>query len=86
MKRYWELLDTHEEPTMNDMQLIICESTGDWAAELERRLPPSVSLVETRSLEEMWERLHSSPDLAAARIPVARPHDIARSPVEATAS
>jgi len=51
---------------MNDVQLIIGESTGDWAAELERRLPPSVSLVETRSLEEMWERLHSSPAAAIA--------------------
>jgi DNA-binding NtrC family response regulator len=61
MMPYGELLDNHQEPTMNDVPLIIFESTGDWAAELARRLPPGVSLVETRSLEEMWEQLHSNP-------------------------
>jgi DNA-binding NtrC family response regulator len=46
---------------MNQMQLIICETTGDWAAALWQWLPASVSLIETRSLGEMWERLHSAP-------------------------
>ncbi|HTQ37876.1 MAG TPA: hypothetical protein VMJ32_02550 [Pirellulales bacterium] len=42
---------------MNRMPLIVYESTGDWAAALGRRLPRDISLIETRSLAELWEYL-----------------------------
>ncbi len=45
---------------MNQMQLIICETKGDWAAELSRRLPTGMPLIETRSLDEVWERLNDA--------------------------
>jgi DNA-binding NarL/FixJ family response regulator len=51
---------------MGTMQIIICESTGDWAAELCRRLPANVSLIETRSLGETWQRLSASPAAVVA--------------------
>jgi hypothetical protein len=51
---------------MNHMQLIICETKGDWAAELSRRLPAGISLIETRSLDEMWERLNHAPTATVA--------------------
>jgi hypothetical protein len=51
---------------MNHMQLIICETKGDWAAELSRRLPAGMSLVETRSLDELWERLNNAPAATVA--------------------
>ena len=40
------------------MQLIVCEQTGDWASALRRRLP-DVSILETRSLFEIWDRLEA---------------------------
>jgi DNA-binding NarL/FixJ family response regulator len=42
---------------MKQMQLLICETTGDWAALIVRGLPISVRLMETRSLSEVWPRL-----------------------------
>ncbi len=48
------------------MKLIICESTGEWATAVRRRLPSEVSLVETRSLTEMSERLDESPAAVVA--------------------
>jgi DNA-binding NarL/FixJ family response regulator len=43
------------------MKLIVCESSGGWATSIRRRLPPDVSLVETRSLAETAECLEQSP-------------------------
>ena len=48
------------------MHLILCESTGDWAAALRRRLPPGMSVVETRSLDELAERLDIQPSATVA--------------------
>jgi hypothetical protein len=42
------------------MPFIICETTGDWAAILGPLLPPSISLIETRRLDEVWERLQGA--------------------------
>ncbi len=47
------------------MKLIVFESTGDWAAELTRRLPPAVSLVETRTLDDVWSELDGTPAIVA---------------------
>lgn len=46
----------------NSISLIACEATGRWAAALRRELPRGVSLVETRSLSEMWQRLADCPN------------------------
>jgi DNA-binding NarL/FixJ family response regulator len=51
---------------MVHMQLILCETTGDWAAELSRRLPAHVSVVETRSVEELLDQLKSAPTAIVA--------------------
>jgi hypothetical protein len=48
------------------MNLIICESTGDWATAIRRRLPEGVSLIETRSLPELNERLGVMPSALVA--------------------
>jgi hypothetical protein len=50
------------------MQLIVCETTGDWAAELWRRLPSGISLMETRSLPEVWQQLDSRPTMVALEL------------------
>jgi hypothetical protein len=39
------------------MPFIIYETTGYWALGLRPRLPDDISLIETRSLDEMWQRL-----------------------------
>jgi hypothetical protein len=46
---------------MTSNSIIVCESSGHWAAALRRELPRGMSLVETRSLQEFWERLEESP-------------------------
>jgi response regulator RpfG family c-di-GMP phosphodiesterase len=48
------------------MQVIICESAGDWAAELCRRLPANVSLIETRSLDDLLRQLDQMPAAVVA--------------------
>ncbi len=40
---------------------IVFESTGQWAAELRRELPPGFSLAETRSVVETYNGLSNSP-------------------------
>src|SRR3954452_12583583 len=48
------------------MKLIVCESSGGWGTSIRRRLPPDVSLVETRSLVETAECLEQSPNAMLA--------------------
>ncbi len=43
------------------MKVICCEASGDWAVAIRRKLPSSVSLVETRSLAELADRVQESP-------------------------
>ena len=47
------------------MKLIVFESTGDWAAEISRRLPSAVSLVETRTLDDVWAEIDGAPAVVA---------------------
>lgn len=42
------------------MRLIVCETTGDWAALARRNLPVGVVIMEVRSLEDLWETLRSA--------------------------
>ena len=51
---------------MNYMQLMIYESKGDWAAALLPRLPDGAALVETRSLDELWQHLDATPTATVA--------------------
>jgi DNA-binding NarL/FixJ family response regulator len=39
------------------MQLIFCETTGNWAAWLKGQVPGEVKSVETRRLDELWQQL-----------------------------
>src|SRR5437868_1888104 len=41
------------------MKIIICETSGDWAALARCSLPAGVVLVEVRSFDELWETLNS---------------------------
>ncbi len=43
------------------MSAIVCESDGRWAAPLRRELPQGISLVEIRSLSELWPLLPGCP-------------------------
>jgi DNA-binding NarL/FixJ family response regulator len=55
------------------MQLIFCESTGNWAAWLKAEVAGDVKLVETRTLEELWQQLEQHGDaLVALELTAAR--------------
>jgi DNA-binding response OmpR family regulator len=43
------------------MNLIICETSGDWRALLQQRLTRDVALIEARSLMEISDRVEASP-------------------------
>lgn len=63
-------------PYDKHMKLIVLESTGDWAAELIRRLPPAVSLVETRTLDDVWSELDGAPAIVALEFTPARADEL----------
>jgi hypothetical protein len=48
------------------MQLIFCETTGNWAAWLKGHVAGEVKLVETRRLDELWQELDRHGDAIVA--------------------
>lgn len=48
-------------PSASTARLLVCESSGRWAAALCRELGPTIDLVETRNVAECWERLAEAP-------------------------
>jgi hypothetical protein len=63
---YHTLMHGNVTMSSNSNSLIVCETTGQWAAALRRELPQDVSLVETRSLSELFERLSQRPSAMVA--------------------
>jgi hypothetical protein len=48
------------------MPIIVCETSGHLAMGLRKGLPPGVSLIETRGLAELWQRLGACPAATVA--------------------
>jgi hypothetical protein len=57
---------------MNPLQLLIYETSGQWAAVLRRELPAGVTISEIRSFEELWGQLAATEPVVALELTTAK--------------
>ena len=51
---------------MSAAKVLICETSGDWAALVRRDLPGSTTTAEMRQFDELWPRLRDAPQAVVA--------------------
>lgn len=51
---------------MTATTVVICEASGDWAALVRRNLPGATTVVEIRTIDELWTPMREAPQAVVA--------------------